>query len=315
MISILIPLYNEEQSLEALCCEIAATTAQHQWEVEIIFIDDGSTDGSWGRVVSLASKDSRVRGIRFRKNFGKSAALQAGFSICRGEFVITMDADLQDSPAEMPRLLAKLEEGFDLVNGWKKVRFDPWHKVLPSRVFNWMIRLVSGLALHDHNCGLKCYRSEVIREIRIYGELHRFITLLADARGFKVTEMEVHHRRRIYGESKYGSSRFLKGLLDLLTVRMVTSFGERPLHLFGVLGILTVSVGTLGFAYLAGLWIVGHAISESRIILICSLACLLFGSQIIGLGLLGELIIFRLIGQKTNQPGYSVAEQTEQIGN
>jgi len=276
----------------------------------MILVDDGSTDSSWAEIAKLARADSRVRGIRFRRNFGKAAALSAGFADVRGEVVITLDADLQDNPAEIPKLLAKLHEGFDLVNGWKKVRLDPWHKIIPSRVFNWMIRVVSGLNLHDHNCGLKCCRTEVVKEIRLYGELHRFITLLAHARGFRVTELEVQHRERIYGKSKYGARRFVKGLLDLLTVHVLTAFGERPLHLLGVIGLLAFVGGCLGLAYLAWLWMLGYRPIGNRPILIYSVASLLLGAQMLTVGILAELIISRLGSGTENGFGYSVAERT-----
>lgn len=308
MLSLVIPVYNEEASLALLYGEIEAVAREFNLGLEAIFVDDGSTDSSWAEIVKLARRDGRVRGIRFRRNFGKAAALSAGFAEARGDQVITLDADLQDNPAEIPNLLVRLNEGYDLVNGWKKVRFDPWHKVLPSRVFNWMVRLVSGLNLHDHNCGLKCYRAEVVKEIRLYGEMHRFITLLAHARGFKVTEMEVQHRKRLHGKSKYGARRFVKGTLDLLTVHVLTAFGERPLHLLGVIGLLAFGLGCLGLAYLAWLWILGYRPIGNRPILIYSAASLLLGAQMMTVGILAELIISRL-GTNENGHGYSVAER------
>ena len=309
MLSLVIPVYNEEKSLAALYQEINTAVARGPLETEVILVDDGSTDSSWAEIAKLARADSRVRGIRFRRNFGKAAALSAGFADVRGEVVITLDADLQDNPAEIPILLAKLREGYDLVNGWKRVRFDPWHKVLSSRVFNWMIRVVSGLNLHDHNCGLKCYRAAVVKEIRLYGELHRFITLLAHARGFRVTELEVQHRKRTYGKSKYGAGRFVKGLLDLLTVHVLTAFGERPLHLLGVIGLLAFAAGCLGLAYLASLWMLGYRPIGNRPILIYSVASLLLGAQMLTVGILAELIISRLGSGNENGFGYSVAER------
>jgi glycosyltransferase involved in cell wall biosynthesis len=309
MLSLVIPVYNEEKSLAPLYQEINTTLGKGSREAEMILVDDGSTDSSWAEIAKLARADSRVRGIRFRRNFGKAAALSAGFADVRGEVVITLDADLQDNPAEIPKLLAKLHEGFDLVNGWKKVRLDPWHKIIPSRVFNWMIRVVSGLNLHDHNCGLKCCRTEVVKEIRLYGELHRFITLLAHARGFRVTELEVQHRERIYGKSKYGARRFVKGLLDLLTVHVLTAFGERPLHLLGVIGLLAFVGGCLGLAYLAWLWMLGYRPIGNRPILIYSVASLLLGAQMLTVGILAELIISRLGSGTENGFGYSVAER------
>jgi glycosyltransferase involved in cell wall biosynthesis len=310
MISIVIPVLNEEQNLVPLHREIDEVLRSTGLQAEMIIIDDGSKDGSWNEVLQLARRDPRVQGIRFRRNFGKSAALSAGFACVRGEFVVTLDADLQDNPSEIPGLVAQLEAGFDLVSGWKRRRFDPWHKVIPSRIFNWIIRLASGLKLHDHNCGLKGYRVDVVREIRIYGELHRFITLLAHARGFRVTEMEVQHRPRIHGESHYGVERFVKGLLDLFTVRVLTMFGERPLHFLGATGLVAFAVGFLGLAYLAWLWVTGHRPIGTRPVLIYSAASLLLGAQMMSAGILAELIVAR-VGAERNDPGrsYSIAER------
>src|SRR5712691_1025910 len=193
MLSIIVPVLNERESLPQLCDEIRRAGEQHGIELEVIFVDDGSRDGSWEVIRELASKEARVSGVRFRRNFGKAAALTAGMLTACGELLMMMDADLQDDPAEIPNFLAKLNEGFDVVNGWKQRRLDPWHKVYPSRVFNRMIGWLIGLKLHDHNCGLKLFRAEVAREIRLYGELHRFIPVLAHARGFRVTEIPVHH--------------------------------------------------------------------------------------------------------------------------
>ena len=309
MISIVIPVLNEELNLAPLHREIDEVLRSAGLQAELIIVDDGSKDGSWNEVTQLARRDARVQGIRFRRNFGKAAALSAGFACVRGDFVVTLDADLQDNPAEIPGLIRQLEAGFDLVNGWKRRRFDPWHKVIPSRVFNWMIRLASGLKLHDHNCGLKGYRVEVVREIRIYGELHRFITLLAHAKGFRVTEMEVQHRPRIHGESNYGVERFVKGLLDLLTVRVLTMFGERPLHFLGGTGLIAFAVGFLGLAYLAWLWVTGHRPIGTRPVLIYSAASLLLGAQMMSAGILAELIVSRLGGESDPGRSYSIAER------
>src|SRR5437879_4508136 len=201
MLSIIIPVFNEAESLSALYSEIDSVCATGPIEAELIFVDDGSTDGTWAAVRELASRDQRVRGVRFRRNFGKAAALSAGMQAARGELMCMMDADLQDDPAEVPAFLEKIAAGCDVVNGWKRRRNDPWHKVFPSRVFNRMVSWLTGLALHDHNCGLKCFRREVAAEIRLYGELHRFIPVLAHARGFKVVELEVNHRPRRHGHS------------------------------------------------------------------------------------------------------------------
>jgi glycosyltransferase involved in cell wall biosynthesis len=208
---------------------------------------------------SLAAADPRVRGIRFRRNFGKAAALTAGFRTARGSIVFTLDGDLQDDPAEIPRFLAKLEEGetFDVVSGWKRTRHDPWHKVGPSRVFNRMVSALTGCKLHDHNCGFKAYRREVLDEVTLYGELHRFVPVLAQERGFRVTEVVVNHRARKFGRSKYGFARFIKGLLDLLTVHFLSRYGQRPLHVLGALGLAMLAMGGLGLTYLAVIWLMG----------------------------------------------------------
>ncbi|MDO4576232.1 MAG: glycosyltransferase family 2 protein [Planctomycetia bacterium] len=244
-LSLIIPVFNEKESLPELLREIEEVCAVYGYAKEVFFVDDGSTDGSWEVIQNLAGACADVRGIRFRRNFGKAAALQAGFERVTGDFVFTMDADLQDDPAEIPNFLAKMAEGYDLVSGWKKNRHDPWHKVGPSRVFNRMVNLLSGLTLHDHNCGLKCYRAAVLKEIRIYGEFHRFIPTLASARGFRVCEVVVQHRARQFGRSKYGMARFLKGFLDLLTVTLLTRFGQRPLHLLGGAALFSLLFGIL----------------------------------------------------------------------
>jgi len=312
MISIVIPAYNEAESIPRLYQEIEAAASASEWDIEVIFVDDGSTDGTWAAIEALAERDPRVRAIRFRRNFGKAAALDAGFKEARGDRVVTLDADLQDNPADVPRLLSKLEEGYDLVVGWKRRRFDPWHKVIPSRVFNWMIGVVSGVRLHDHNCGLKCYRAAVVREIRVYGEMHRFITLLADARGFRLTELEVHHRPRSFGRSKYGAGRFIKGFLDLLTVSFLTGYAERPLHFLGVCGLLALAVGLAGLSYLAGLWALGFRPIGNRPVLIYSVAALLLGAQMLSVGILAELIASRVGGGDRNgDSGYSIERRLE----
>ena len=199
-----------------------------------------------------------MHGIRFRRNFGKAAALSAGFAAAHGDIIMTLDADLQDDPAEIPKFLAKLNEGFDVISGWKHTRLDPWHKTWPSWVFNGMVSWLTGVKLHDHNCGMKCYRAEVFREIRLYGELHRFIPVLAAARGFKVAELGINHRPRKFGYSKYGVRRFVKGFLDLLTVKFLTGFGQRPQHLLGSIGLFSFAIGLLGMIYLAVTWILNY---------------------------------------------------------
>ena len=226
-ISVVVPTFNEEASLERLHDGITTAMKEAGAAYEVIFVDDGSSDSSWKVIETIISVDDRVRGIKLRRNFGKAAALDAGFHAAGGQIVITMDADLQDDPKEIPRFLEKLQAGFDVVSGWKKVRHDPWHKVLPSRVFNRLVSGLTGVHLHDHNCGFKAYRHQIFDEVRLYGERHRFVPVLAAERGWKVGEIEVLHHARPFGQSKYGVSRLLKGFLDLLTIYFVTVFGKR----------------------------------------------------------------------------------------
>jgi glycosyltransferase involved in cell wall biosynthesis len=313
MISVVVPVHNEEESLVTLHGELEAVFAGEAWgAVEYIFVDDGSRDGSWCVLASLAQSNPRTRAIRFRRNFGKAAALTAAFESARGDLVFTLDGDLQDDPAEIPRFLAALERGFDVVSGWKKTRHDPWHKVYPSRVFNWMVSTLTGCHLHDHNCGFKLYRRAVLREIGIYGERHRFIPVLAHARGFHVGEVEVRHRPRRHGASKYGFSRFLKGFLDLLTVRFLTRFSQRPLHIVGALSLGLITLGGLGMLYLALVWLnPHHQPIGSRPLLFYSIAFLLVGLQLISVGIMAELVTsYNIRAEDT----YSIAETTPEIG-
>jgi glycosyltransferase involved in cell wall biosynthesis len=309
MISVVVPVYNEQESLALLYGELDQVfAAGAHGPAEFLFVDDGSRDGSWDVLRRLAAADARVRAIRFRRNFGKAAALTAGFLAARGERIFTLDADLQDNPSEIPRFLARLDEGFDVVSGWKKTRHDPWHKVWPSRVFNWMVSSLTGCHLHDHNCGFKLYRSEVVREVEIYGELHRFVPVLAHARGFRVSEIEVAHRPRRHGSSKYGVSRFLKGFLDLLTVRFLTRFHQRPLHILGGAGFALLVLGGAGLIYLAVLWVLGYRPIGNRPILLYSIAFLVVGVQLLSLGILAELVTaYNIRPEET----YSVAERLE----
>lgn len=297
LLSAVIPVFNEEESLPALHAELVEVAVANGYDLEVIFIDDGSKDGSWNTIEELAAQDPRVRGIRFRRNFGKAAALSAGFEEARGEFVFTLDADLQDDPQEIPNFLAAMQEGRDVVSGWKKKRLDPWHKVGPSRVFNWLVGVLTGVRLHDHNCGFKCYRREVLGEVRIYGDLHRFVPVLAAARGWEVGEIVVNHRPRKFGHSKYGVGRIIRGFLDLLTVYFLTGFNQRPQHLLGTLGIASFTVGLIGLIYLAVYWIVDKAMPDwkledlhNRPAMLYSMGALLLGAQFISMGFLAELL-------------------------
>ncbi|GHT24720.1 hypothetical protein FACS189419_09690 [Planctomycetales bacterium] len=241
-LSLIIPVYNEAESLTQLHSEIVSVVAANNYDAEIIFVDDGSSDNSWKTLRQLAETDSRMKAIRFRRNFGKAAALQAGIDIATGKYLLTLDADLQDDPKEIPGFLKQMEQDYGVISGWKKERHDPWHKVYPSRCFNGMVSRLTGVKLHDHNCGMKCYRREVFEEVSLYGEMHRFIPVLAAARGFKVGEKVIEHRKRQFGHSKYGFARFIKGFLDLLTVWFLTRYGQRPHHFFGTVGLVMMGL-------------------------------------------------------------------------
>jgi glycosyltransferase involved in cell wall biosynthesis len=312
MISVVIPLYNEAESLATLHAELVRTFEAHQLgPTEILFVDDGSRDDSWEVIRKLAEADSRVRGIRFRRNFGKAAALTAGFRAAKGSTIFTLDGDLQDNPAEIPRFLAKLDEGFEVVSGWKRTRHDPWHKVGPSRIFNRMVSGLTGCKLHDHNCGFKAYRREVLDEVTLYGELHRFVPVLAHGRGFKVAEIVVNHRARRFGHSKYGVARFIKGLLDLLTVHFLSRYGQRPLHVLGALGLAMLLLGVSGLTYLAVLWIVGYRPIGDRPLLFYSGTLCGVGTQLLCMGILAEMVTAYNIRDTDT---FSVAETLEPHG-
>lgn len=291
-----------------------AVKQQKHIDLEIIFVDDGSTDGSWDLIDQFSQKHSFVSGIRFRRNFGKASALTAGMNAAQGDVIMMMDADLQDDPAEIPNFLAKLDEGFDVVNGWKERRLDPWHKVYPSKVFNWMVGKLTGLHLHDHNCGLKLFRKEVANELNIYGELHRFIAVLAFSRGFKVTEVPVHHRSREHGHSKYGVKRFLRGFLDLFTVKFLIGYGQRPSHMLGAVGLFFFGIGSLGLSWLLFVWLMMNVFGVieaapigDRPLLAYSIASTLLGAQAISLGFISELIVANTLkGEAT----YSISKTT-----
>jgi dolichol-phosphate mannosyltransferase len=323
VISVVVPVFNEADSLRPLYAEIDDVARAAALDLEVLLVDDGSTDGSWKTIQALAAGDHRVRGLRLRRNFGKAAALSAGFHAARGDIILTLDGDLQDDPAEIPRFVAALEGpdpgdrggdgALDVVSGWKRVRHDPWHKVWPSRVFNWLVSRSTGVRLHDHNCGMKCYRADVFREIRLYGELHRFIPVLAAARGFRVGEIAINHRPRRFGRSKYGAARFVKGFLDLLTVKFLTGFGQRPQHLLGTLGLACFALGCLGLIYLGVTWLLRlwhpdwFLPLHERPLLIYSLGALLLGAQMISIGFVAELMTAHL---GRDEDSYSIAERT-----
>jgi glycosyltransferase involved in cell wall biosynthesis len=286
-ISIVVPVFDEEESLKPLYNQLAPIIEDQGGE--IIFVDDGSRDRSFQVLQALHEIDPRVKVIKFRRNFGKTAALTAGFQLARGEKVVTIDADLQDDPEEVLSLCAKLDEGYDLASGWRSKRIDPWSKRLPSSFFNWVVRSLTGIRLHDFNCGLKAYRREVVADLTLYGELHRFIPVLADRKGFRVTEVSVNHRPRRYGHSKYGVRRLLAGFLDFGQVLFLTGYMRNPLRLFGSSGVALFTLGAMIFAYLVAVWFGGESIGR-RPLLIVAVLLMVAGIQLISTGLLGEML-------------------------
>jgi glycosyltransferase involved in cell wall biosynthesis len=290
-ISYIIPLLNEEESIALLYKEIIQNNLTPDYE--IIFIDDGSTDNSFNILSEISEKDSRVRIVRFRRNFGKAAALQIGFQLCSGDYVFTMDADLQDDPSQFSLFMEKISEGYDIVSGWKKKRNDPIYKTLPSRVFNYITSKTFKLKIRDFNCGFKLYRKEVVKELNLYGEMHRYIPVLADALGFRVGEIPVNHRKREYGKSKYGFERYLRGFFDLLTVKMVTRYVKSPLYLFGRIGILSMVIGLVLTIYLTFMKLFyGHPLTN-RPLLFLGILMILAGLQFFSMGLISELLVNR----------------------
>ena len=289
-VSIVVPLFNEEESLQPLASEITKVCTESHLDFEVIFVDDGSTDNSLKVIKDICRTDTHYKYVSFQKNYGKSAALQVGFARVTGGYVITMDADLQDDPKEIPNLLKKLNEGYDLVSGWKKVRYDPFIKRQSSKFFNFVTRVMSGIKLHDFNCGLKAYRRAVVRQIKVYGELHRYMPVLAHWQGFTVTEIPVQHHPRRYGKTKFGISRFFKGFIDLVTVTFVTRYIKRPMHLFGFLGAFSFFVGFLVNGYLTLEWIYGKPLSN-RPMLFLGMLLIIVGVQFFSVGLLGEMMV------------------------
>jgi glycosyltransferase involved in cell wall biosynthesis len=289
VLSVVVPVYNEERSVELLYDEVASALDPLERAWEVVFVDDGSTDGSFGALTRLHARTTNVRVVRLRRNFGKAAALAAGFAQAGGDVIVTIDADGQDDPAEIPRLLAKLDEGFDLVSGWKTRRRDPWRRRILSRVFNTVTGWISGVRLHDMNCGLKAYRADVVKGLALYGELHRFLPVLAYERGYRVAELPVNHRPREHGRSRYGLERYLRGFFDLITVTFMGRYRHRPLHLFGGLGLALGGVGFLVCLYLTVLWLSGSAIGH-RPLLTLGVLLVVVGLQFLSLGLVGEMI-------------------------
>ena len=290
MISFVIPLLNEEESLEALHEAVTEVAASLPFAYEMIFVDDGSTDDSVAVLRDLYEADGEsVRVVQFRRNFGKTAALSAGFALARGEIVVTLDADLQDDPTELPRLLAKLEDGYDLVGAWRAHRQDNISKRWPSKIANTTVSTLTGLQLHDINCGFKAYRREVVQDLKLYGELHRYIPVLAHWKGYRVTEVQVTHHPRRFGASKYGARRLARGYIDFLSVLFLTTYLKRPMHLFGMTGTIIAGLGTLIMLYLVALWAIQGGIGW-RPLLFFGITALMVGIQLISVGLLGEML-------------------------
>ena len=297
-ISVVVPLFNEEKSLLELSSWIDKICKENNLKHELIFIDDGSSDNSWKIIRELSQTNPEIKGIRFRRNYGKSAALHSGFQQAAGEVIITMDADLQDSPDEIPALFGMIKkEDFDLVSGWKKIRHDPVGKTIPSKLWNYSTKLISGIKLHDFNCGLKAYRNEVVKNIEVYGEMHRYIPILVKRAGFnKIGEKIVCHRERKYGVTKFGIERFMKGSLDMLSLMFISKFSNRPMHLFGGIGTVTFLLGFASAIYLGirKLWFVSNGIQSPLITnspyFYISLTCMILGTQLFLTGFIAELI-------------------------
>lgn len=291
-VSLVIPLFNEEESLPELCSWINKVCLEHRLAYEIILIDDGSTDRSWEVVETLTKENANIKGIRFTRNYGKSAALNEGFQVASGQVVITMDADLQDNPDEIPALCNKIREGFDIVSGWKKKRKDPLEKRLPSKFFNWVTAKISHIPLHDFNCGLKAYRKDVVKNIEVYGEMHRYIPLIAKWAGYKkITEQVVEHNARKYGTSKFGWERYINGFIDLSTIMFLGKFGKRPMQFFGFLGTISFLLGFLIFLYLTvSKFFFDQTGMTQRPLFFVAIMIMIIGSQLFLSGFIAELV-------------------------
>jgi glycosyltransferase involved in cell wall biosynthesis len=293
-VSIIVPVKEEQETIALLTDSIenvfSAALKDKATLREIIFVDDGSTDGTWSVIEQLSKKHHTVVGVKLRRNFGKAAALQQGIKFCTGDYIFTMDGDLQDDPIEIPRFIEMLDQGYDVVSGWKQIRHDPLGKTLPSKLFNWVTARISGVSIHDFNCGFKLYRSEILNSLKLYGELHRFIPVLAHSLGYRVAEISVTHHARRFGKSKYGAKRLLKGFLDLLTVVTITKYGRRPGHLFGGMGAAFGGLGGAMLLYLTVIWLLGHPIGQ-RPLLVISALFLIVGVQFVLFGMVAELIV------------------------
>jgi glycosyltransferase involved in cell wall biosynthesis len=302
----IIPVYNEEKNIEPLYRKLSVVLETNGYDYEIIFIDDGSTDSTFRELSKLRAENARIVIIKFRKNFGKATALDTAFHYAKGELLITMDGDLQDDPTEIPRFVAKIGEGFDLVSGWKYPRQDPITKILPSWFFNNLTSFITGVNLHDFNCGFKAYRKDVVKNLHLYGEMHRYIPALISWRGYKISEIQIQHHPRSSGRSKYGFSRLISGVLDLITVKFLTEYSSRPLHVFGLPGLLSFFIGFCISVYLVMEKYFYNVLIGERPLLLLSVLLILLGLQFISLGLIGEMITFRTIRE---QPADSYIEK------
>jgi len=308
-VSIVVPIYNEEESIPHLYQRLTEELEQLAIAYEIIAIDDGSKDRSFALLQALAAADPRLRVVRFRRNFGQTAAFSAGFDRARGEYIITIDADLQNDPADIERLLDKANEGYDVVSGWRENRQDPyWNRRLPSQIANRLISVATGVYLHDYGCSLKVYRTDVVRNIQLYGELHRFIPAIASWQGVAVTELPVNHYARQYGKSKYGISRIVRVLLDLITVRFLLSYATRPMQIFGLFGLLSILLGTLTGLYLVALKLFLNQSIGDRPLLLLAVVLVILGFQFLSMGLIGELVV-RTYFETQGKPIYVVRQE------
>lgn len=312
-LSIVLPVYNESENIPRLYDELMSVLEENRFSFEIIAVDDGSSDGSFQILRDLSARDQRLRVIRFRRNFGQTAAFTAGFDRARGQVVVTMDADLQNDPADIPTLLAKMDEGYDVVSGWRQERWKEgllafFTRRVPSATANWLISRGTGVFLHDYGCALKAYRGDVVREIRLYGDLHRFIPAIASYYGVRIAEVPVNYRPRQFGQSKYGIGRTVRVLLDLLTVRFLLSYSTRPIHIFGLLGLLSVLLGVGIGVYLTIIkFLYGAALAE-RPLLLFAILLVMVGVQLVTMGLLGEMVV-RTYYESQNKPIYAIREE------
>lgn len=305
-LSLVIPVMNEEENLRDLLAEIQAALGEIPGGLEVLLIDDGSRDRTWSVIESLSKEYAMIRAWRFQYNQGKAAALALGFAEAKGERIVTMDGDLQDNPKEVLEMLSMIEDqGFDLVSGWKFKRHDPWHKTVPSRFFNWTVSVVAGQRLHDFNCGLKAYKSDVVKNLKLYGDYHRFIPLMASWMGFRITEKVVEHRPRIHGVSKYGWTRLISGFLDLVSLLFLQLFSKKPFHFFGVIGLFASFVGIAILSWFLFVWIQEGAL-HVRPLMVFGITALLAGIQFVCLGLLGELL-----NQKSYRKDFPIAERID----